>query len=101
LHARLFRHTAAIQLNKVAGIEITQQVLGHSRIENHHYALKSFFAFLKKSGDIGPNPAQALPLLITRRRQVTKPISAHRYTRRSAAERYVFTPSDLPRVRKD
>ena len=49
--------------------------IGHSRIENHHYALKSFFAFLKKSGDIPSNPAQALPLLITRRRQVTKPIS--------------------------
>ena len=49
--------------------------IGHSRIKNHHYALKSFFAFLKKSGDIPLNPAEALPLLITRRRQVTKPIS--------------------------
>ena len=34
LHARLFRHTAATHLNKVAGIEITQQVLGHSRRVN-------------------------------------------------------------------
>jgi len=34
LHARLFRHTAATHLNKVAGIEITQQVLGHSRRAN-------------------------------------------------------------------
>ncbi len=50
--------------------------IGHSRIENHHYALKSFFAFLKKSGDIPSNPAEALPFLITRRRQVTKPISS-------------------------
>ena len=49
--------------------------IGHSRIENHHYALKSFFAFLKKSGHISSNPAETLPLLITRRRQVTKPIS--------------------------
>jgi len=49
--------------------------IGHSRIENHHYALKSFFAFLKRSGDIPLNPAEALPLLIIRRRQVTKPIS--------------------------
>ena len=49
--------------------------IGHSRIENHHYALKSFFAFLKKSGDIPLNPAEALPLLIIRKRQVTKPIS--------------------------
>ena len=34
LHARLFRHTAATHLNKVAGIDITQQVLGHSRRAN-------------------------------------------------------------------
>lgn len=34
LHARLFRHTAATQLNKVAGIEITRQVLGHNRRAN-------------------------------------------------------------------
>jgi integrase/recombinase XerC len=34
LHARLFRHTAATQLNKVAGTEITQQVLGHNRRAN-------------------------------------------------------------------
>ncbi len=34
LHARLFRHTAATHLNKVAGVEITQHVLGHSRRAN-------------------------------------------------------------------
>jgi site-specific recombinase XerC len=34
LHARLFRHTAATHLNKVAGIDITQHVLGHSRRAN-------------------------------------------------------------------
>ena len=34
LHARLFRHTAATYLNKIAGINITQQVLGHSRRAN-------------------------------------------------------------------
>jgi len=34
LHARLCRHTAATHLNKVAGIEITQQVLGHSHRAN-------------------------------------------------------------------
>jgi site-specific recombinase XerD len=49
--------------------------IGYSRIENHHYALKSFFAFVKKTGIINANPAEALPLLITRRRQVTNPIS--------------------------
>jgi integrase/recombinase XerC len=34
LHARLFRHTAATHLNRVAGIDITQQVLGHARRAN-------------------------------------------------------------------
>lgn len=34
LHARLFRHTAATHLNKVAGVEITQHVLGHSQRAN-------------------------------------------------------------------
>jgi site-specific recombinase XerD len=34
LHARLFRHTAATHLNRVAGIEITQNVLGHSHRAN-------------------------------------------------------------------
>jgi len=34
LHARLFRHTAATHLNRVAGTDITQHVLGHSRRAN-------------------------------------------------------------------
>ena len=34
LHARLFRHTAATHLNRVAGIEIAQNILGHSRRAN-------------------------------------------------------------------
>lgn len=34
LHSRLFRHTAATHLNRVAGIEITQHILGHSRRAN-------------------------------------------------------------------
>ncbi len=49
--------------------------IGHSRLENHHYALKSFFTFVHKTGEITSNPAAALPLLIKRRRQPTKPIS--------------------------
>jgi site-specific recombinase XerD len=86
LSIKAFCHFAKNQLHidpvKVNGPLLLKWILylkntgiGHSRIENHHYALKSFFAFLKKSGDISSNPAQALPLLITRRRQVTKPIS--------------------------
>jgi integrase/recombinase XerC len=34
LHCRLFRHTAATHLNKVAGTTITQAVLGHDRRQN-------------------------------------------------------------------
>jgi integrase/recombinase XerC len=34
LHAHLFRHTAATQLNKVAGTSICQYVLGHARRSN-------------------------------------------------------------------
>jgi integrase/recombinase XerC len=52
LHARLFRHTAATQLNKVAGIEITQQVLGHSRRANTlkyaHLNPNRYAAYMKK-----------------------------------------------------
>ena len=48
LHAHLFRHTAATHLNRVAGVTITQHVLGHSHRKNtnkythlnpDHYAL--------------------------------------------------------------
>jgi len=39
LHPHLFRHTAATQINKVAGLQITQFILGHQSIQNtNHYA---------------------------------------------------------------
>ena len=39
LHPHLFRHTAATHLNQVAGLEITQFVLGHLTQQNtHQYA---------------------------------------------------------------
>ena len=39
LHPHLFRHTAATHLNQVAGLEITQFVLGHQQQHNtHQYA---------------------------------------------------------------
>jgi site-specific recombinase XerD len=39
LHPHLFRHTAATQINQVAGLQITQSLLGHQRIQNtEHYA---------------------------------------------------------------
>lgn len=67
---------------KVKGPQLLEYILylkntgiGSSRLENHHYALKSFFAFLQKTGHNPSNPAQTLPLLIKRRRQRTKPVS--------------------------
>jgi len=39
LHPHLFRHTAATQINKIAGLQITQFVLGHQSIKHtDHYA---------------------------------------------------------------
>ncbi len=39
LHPHRFRHTAATQINQVAGLQITQFMLGHQRIQNtDHYA---------------------------------------------------------------
>ena len=67
---------------KVKGPQLLKWILhlkntgiGHSRLEIHHYALKSFFTFLQKTGDNTSNPAETLPLLIKRQRQRTKPIS--------------------------
>jgi site-specific recombinase XerD len=67
---------------KVKGSQLLEWILylkntgiGHSRLQNHHYALKSFFSFVQKTGAITSNPAQTLPLLIKHRRQPTKPIS--------------------------
>ncbi|CAB1055392.1 hypothetical protein D1BOALGB6SA_125 [Olavius sp. associated proteobacterium Delta 1] len=52
LHARLFRHTAATQLNTIAGIEITQQLLGHNRRANTlkyaHLNPDQYAAYMKK-----------------------------------------------------
>lgn len=47
--------------------------IGSSRMEIHHYALKSFFGFLLKSGHIRKNPADVLPFMIHRRRTRTQP----------------------------
>lgn len=52
LHARLFRHTAATHLNKVAGTDITQHVLGHSRRANTrkyaHLNPNQYAVYMKK-----------------------------------------------------
>ena len=53
LHAHLFRDTAATHLNKVAGIDVTQHVLGHARRSNT-IACKIQVIYLKNftSGEI-------------------------------------------------
>jgi site-specific recombinase XerD len=50
--------------------------IGNSHLGHHHYALKSFFAFVQKTGHIVTNPAEALPLQLHRRRERTQPVSA-------------------------
>ncbi|MBN1545482.1 MAG: tyrosine-type recombinase/integrase [Syntrophaceae bacterium] len=57
-------------------LSLKQSGLGYSRIENHHYALKSFFTFLHKAGLAKINPAEALPLMIHRRRERTNSIES-------------------------
>jgi len=71
-----------VGLNRIKGPHLMKWMrylkhtgIGNSRMEHHHYALKSFFGFLQKNGDIRKNPADVLPLLINRRRKRTKPIS--------------------------
>jgi site-specific recombinase XerD len=34
IYSRIFRHTAATQLNQVAGLDVTKQVMGHRRRES-------------------------------------------------------------------
>lgn len=52
LHAHLFRHTTATHLNKVAGLEITQYVLGHSQRKNTlkyaHLNPDTYAVYMKK-----------------------------------------------------
>ncbi len=71
-----------VSLSRIKGTHLMQWMrylkltgIGNSRMENHHYALKSFFAFLQRNGNIRKNPADVLPLLIHRKRKRTKPIS--------------------------
>lgn len=34
VHSHLFRHTAATHINRVAGLDVTRQILGHKRRES-------------------------------------------------------------------
>ena len=52
LHAHLFRHTAATYLNKVAGPDVTQHVLGHvarrNTVQYTHLNPDVYAAYMKK-----------------------------------------------------
>jgi integrase/recombinase XerD len=51
--------------------------IGLSHLAHHHYALKSFFAFVQEAGLVRTNPAEVLPYLIKRQRQRTHTISTN------------------------
>lgn len=51
--------------------------IGFSRLEIHHYALKSFFAFLQDAGLVRTNPAEPLPYLFKRQRERTHAITSN------------------------
>jgi integrase/recombinase XerD len=51
--------------------------IGNSHLGHHHFALKSFFAFVQKTGRIETNPAEALPLQLDRRRERTPPVATN------------------------
>jgi site-specific recombinase XerD len=50
--------------------------ISRSRLRQHQFALKSFFAFLKKTQVIDRNPAEPLPRLRKKKSEKNKPISA-------------------------
>ena len=86
ISVKAFCEYAAGELNKrldrikgpdlMQWLQIVKQTgIGQTRLEHHHYALKSFFAFLEKSGHVRKNPADAMPLMIIRRLNRTKPIT--------------------------
>lgn len=57
-------------------LQLKSTGIGFAHLELHHYALKSFFAFLQKAGLNRSNPAQVLPFLIKRSRERTHCIPA-------------------------
>ena len=70
-----------LELKRVKGPDVIKWLehvkhlgIGYSRLENHHYAIKSFFGFLQRCGHIRKSPVDTLPLLIHRRRNRSQPI---------------------------
>ncbi|MCK5545271.1 MAG: tyrosine-type recombinase/integrase [Desulfobulbaceae bacterium] len=59
-----------------AWLKVLRPTISRSRLRQHQYALKSFFAFLHKLGVIKKNPAEALPYLKKKSCKKIQPISA-------------------------
>ena len=74
-------HTLKVDPILVKGWHLLQWIahlkgtgIGNSHLGHHHFALKSFFAFVRKTGHIETNPAEALPIQLPRRRERTQPV---------------------------
>ena len=88
---------------------LREKGISNSRMQNHHSALKTFFALLCKLKIITKNPAQALPVIRKKRSDRNKPISKKvalkllrsvdqlRQTSKSASLRMYFGIRLLPR----
>ena len=59
-----------------AWLKMLRPTISRSRLRQHQYAIKSFFAFLHKCGAIAKNPAEALPYLKKKKVKNIQPISA-------------------------
>jgi site-specific recombinase XerD len=66
-------------------LEILRPTISRSRLRQHQYGLKSFFAFLHKLGIISKNPAEPLPHLKKKSSRKIEPISAKEAFRLLAA----------------
>jgi site-specific recombinase XerD len=68
-----------------AWLKVLRPTISRSRLRQHQYAVKSFFAFLHKLGVIKKNPAEALPYLKKKKSKKIQPISANEAFRLLAA----------------
>lgn len=68
-----------------AWLQMLRPTISRSRLRQHQYALKSFFAYLHKLGLIKKNPAEALPHMHKKSSKKMKPISPEEAFRLLAA----------------
>ncbi len=66
-------------------LEVLRPTISRSRLRQHQYALKSFFAFLHKQGVIATDPAEALPSLQKKPSKKIEAVSAQQVFKLLAA----------------